>query len=92
MSCLRSNLSSTVKVELCHDELTNGKRVFKRMYLCLVAYKKGWKIGCGLIIGIDACFLKTRFKSKLLVALGRDEDEQTYSIAWAYVRSETKVS
>ena len=27
--------------------------VFKRMFVCLEAYKKGWKGGCRPIIGLD---------------------------------------
>ena len=34
---LRSNPDSTVKVELCRDELSNERRVFKRMFVCLDA-------------------------------------------------------
>ena len=38
---LRSNHDSTMKVELCRDELSKGRRVFKRMFVCLDACKKG---------------------------------------------------
>ena len=59
---LRGNPGSTVKVELCKDELSKGRRGFKRIFVCLDAYKKGWKAGCRPIIGLDGCFLKTKFK------------------------------
>ena len=32
------------------------------------------------IIGLDRCFLKTKFKGELLVALGRDVNEQKFPI------------
>ena len=34
----------------------------------------------------------TKFKGELLVALGRDENEQNFPIAWACVKSETKLN
>ena len=36
---LRRNLCSIAKVELCRDELSNGRRVFKRTFVCLDACK-----------------------------------------------------
>ena len=36
----RSNPGSSVNVELCIDDFKEGKRVFKRMYVCLDACKK----------------------------------------------------
>ena len=62
------------------------------MYVCLHACKKEWKVGCRPIIGLDGCFLKIKFKGELLVALGRDGDEQNYPIAWTCVRNETEVN
>ena len=37
---LRSNLGSIVKVVICRDDLKEGMRVFKRLFVCLYAYKK----------------------------------------------------
>ena len=73
---LRSNPGSTMKVEICREDLKEGRRVFKRMFVCLDACKKGWKVGCMPIISLDGFFLKTKFKGELLVALGRDENEK----------------
>ena len=89
---LRGNPGSTVKVELCKDGLSKGRRGFKRPFVCLDAYKKGWKASCRPIIGLDGCFLKTKFKGELLVALGRDMNEQNFPIAWSCVKSETKLN
>ena len=76
-------------MELCRDELQEGRRVFKRMYVCLSACKKGWEAGYRPMISLDGCFLKTKLKGELLIALGRDSDEQNYPIVWACVRNET---
>ena len=35
--------------------------------------------------------LKTKFKGELLVALGRDGNEQNFPITWACMKSETKL-
>ena len=69
-----------------------GEKVFKRMFVCLDTCKKGWKVGCRPIIGFDGCFLKTKFKGELLVALGRDVNEQNFPIAWGCEKSETKLN
>ena len=65
-------------------------RVFKRMFVCLEACKRGWEGGCRPIIGPDGCFLKIKFKGELLVALGRDGDDRNFTIALACVKNESK--
>ena len=39
---LRSNPGSTLNVEIYRDDLKEGRRIF----ICLNACKKGWKVGC----------------------------------------------
>lgn len=60
--------------------------------MCLDACKNGWKAGCRPIIGVDGCFLKEVCKVQLLVALGRDGDNQMFPIAWGAVQLETKAT
>ena len=50
----------------------------------------GWLAGCRPIIGIDDCFLKGVCKGQLLVAVGKDADEQMFPIAWGVIDKETK--
>ena len=87
---MKSNPNSTIKVELLHDELREGKRVFKGMFICLDACKRGWKSRCRLIIGLNGCFMKMEFKDELLVTIGRDPDEKNIPIAWACVKNGSK--
>ena len=54
--------------------------------------KKGRKASCRPIIGLDGCFLKTKFKGELLAALGRYGNEQNFPKTWACVKSETKLN
>ena len=46
---MKSNPWSAIHVELLRDELREGRRVFKKMFLCLDACKRGWKAGVGLL-------------------------------------------
>ncbi|KAK8595124.1 hypothetical protein V6N13_016031 [Hibiscus sabdariffa] len=56
------------------------------------ALKQGWIEGCRPFIGVDGCFLKTVSKGALLVAIGRDRNNQMFSVAWAVVEGEGKES
>ena len=48
--------------------------------------------GCRKIIGFDGCFLKGSCNGELLVAVGRNGNQQIFPIAWAVVDTETKHS
>jgi hypothetical protein len=65
---------------------------FGKMYVSLVATKKGFLEGCRPIIGIDGCFLKGSFKGQLLSAVGRDGNNNLYPIAFVVVKAEVKDS
>lgn len=73
-------------------EFELGKNLFQYFYVCFDALKKGWLEGCRNIIGLDGCFLKGSCKGELLVAVGRNGNQQMFSIAWAIVHHETKHS
>ncbi|KAL0350430.1 UNVERIFIED_CONTAM: hypothetical protein Sradi_4192200 [Sesamum radiatum] len=60
--------------------------VFDRMYFSLWALKKGFLEGCRPIIGLDGCFLKTVYGGQLLVAVGRDGNDNMFPIAMAVVQ------
>ena len=63
---------------------------FRRLYVSLVAMKRGFLEGCRPIIGVDECSLKGPFKGQLLSAVGRDENNNMYPIAFAIVEAEVK--
>ena len=50
------------------------------------------EVGCRHIKGLDGCFLRSKFNDELLVALGRDGNEQNFPITWACMKSETKLN
>ncbi|KAK4269207.1 hypothetical protein QN277_022395 [Acacia crassicarpa] len=61
-----SNPGSDVSVELSGEALDQGRRVFRRMYICFNASKVGWKLGCRPFIGLDGTFLKGKARGILL--------------------------
>ncbi|XP_009804002.1 uncharacterized protein [Nicotiana sylvestris] len=69
-----------------------GKKLFVYFYVCFDALKRGWLEGCRKIIGFDGCFLKELCKGELLVAVGKNGNNQMFPIAWAVVDQETKHS
>lgn len=66
--------------------------MFGKFYVCFAALKQGWRTGCRPILGLDGCFLKTFCRGELLIAVGRDANNQRFPVAWAIVKSETKAN
>lgn len=70
----RSHLNNTIKFQLSN--------IFERMYLCFDALRRGFLDGCRrAFISLDICFLKGPYGGQLLVAIGRDGNNQIYPIA-----------
>jgi hypothetical protein len=61
---------------------------FRRAYMSLEASKRGFLQGCRPIIFIDGCFIKTRYRGQLLVALGIDPNDCIFPLAIAAVEVE----
>ncbi|CAN6171229.1 unnamed protein product [Urochloa humidicola] len=89
LELLRSNPGSTVIV---HKEKDVEPPTFQRMYICLDALKRGFLAGCRRVVGLDGCFFKGATIGELLVAIGRDANNQMYPIAWAVVERENNDS
>ncbi|KAM3203710.1 hypothetical protein P3L10_031336 [Capsicum annuum] len=51
-----------------------------------------WMEGCRRITGFDGCFLKGACKGELLVAVGKNGNNQMFPIAWVVVDKKTKHS
>ncbi|KAL0413507.1 UNVERIFIED_CONTAM: hypothetical protein Sradi_1552400 [Sesamum radiatum] len=64
--------------------------VFEKLYFSLFAMKSAFLSGCRPLIGLDGCFLKTCFKGQLLVAVGRDGNDNMVPIALAIVPIENR--
>jgi hypothetical protein len=65
----------------------NSPAKFYRLYLSLEAMKKGFLEGCRPVKGLYRCFLKGPYREILLVAVGRDANNNMYPIAIAVVES-----
>ena len=70
--------------------LATGLPYFERIYICLEGCKKGFLAGCRPIIGLDACYLKTKTSGQLMCAMGRDPNDEYFPFAYAVVEAETK--
>ncbi|XP_021766636.1 uncharacterized protein LOC110731077 [Chenopodium quinoa] len=57
--------------------------LFLRMFVCLAPLAKGFLSGCRPLIGVDGCHLKGPYPGQILVAVGKDGNNNIYPIAWA---------
>nr|XP_025618784.2 uncharacterized protein LOC112710668 isoform X1 [Arachis hypogaea] len=87
---LRSNPGS--RAELCVTPIPQAPPVFDKLYIGLEACKQGFKSGCGPLIHLDGCFLKTYYGGQLLTAVAQDANNQFYVVSYGVARSETKES
>ncbi|GAU26656.1 hypothetical protein TSUD_314310 [Trifolium subterraneum] len=73
--------------------LQNSTHCYGGMQLNLRSMlKKGFLASCRPFIGVDGCHLKTKFGGQLLIAVGRDANDQYYPLAFGVVENETKES
>ncbi|KAH9611741.1 hypothetical protein KSS87_017863 [Heliosperma pusillum] len=84
---LRTNKGSTVKIET-EKATPEGPSIFNGIYVCLDSLKKGMLESCRKVICVDGCFLKGPWNGQILVAVGRDANNQVYPFAWANVPRE----
>ncbi|KAL4272493.1 hypothetical protein GQ457_13G012320 [Hibiscus cannabinus] len=66
------------------------KPKFRRLYVCFSALKEAFKKYCRQVISLDGCFLKGSFQGEILSAVGRDNNDQIFPIAWAVVEVENR--
>nr|KYP31811.1 hypothetical protein KK1_047682 [Cajanus cajan] len=88
---MRSNSGNTCKIQLLRPSFGVQPR-FGSFYMCLQGYKRGFVAGCRPFIGVDGCHLKTKYGGQLLIAVGRDGNDQYFPLAFAVVETETKDS
>ena len=59
---------------------------------CFDGVKKGFTTSCRPFIGVDGCYLKTKYGRTLLIAVGRDPNDQYYPIVFGVYETETNES
>lgn len=79
----RSNPVTTTEIQTIHS---GGEHQLNQFYVCFHILRESWLKTCRPIIGLDGCFLKWAIKSEILSAVGRDENNGIYPIAWAVVQ------
>ncbi|XP_076944502.1 uncharacterized protein LOC143615203 [Bidens hawaiensis] len=88
----RSNLGTTVKLDVepcCNPSAT---KKFRRIYICFFALKEGFKIARRDFLGFDGCFMKGPFPGQILTPVGIDANNGTYPVAYSLVEVETNSS
>ncbi|XP_027905924.1 uncharacterized protein LOC114165520 [Vigna unguiculata] len=70
----------------------DGQRQYALLYdyVAELLRVKGFLAGCRPFIGVDGCHLKTTYGGQLLVAIGRDPNDQYFPLAFVVVENECK--
>ncbi|XP_050909711.1 uncharacterized protein LOC127123544 [Lathyrus oleraceus] len=87
----RVNHGNTVKINVERPSPSIQPR-FGSFYFCFDGCKKGFVHGCRPFVGVDGCHLKTKYGGQLLIAVGRDANDQYFPLAFGVVENETKES
>ncbi|XP_045816626.1 uncharacterized protein LOC123909782 isoform X2 [Trifolium pratense] len=86
-----SDNGNTCKITIERPHPTLQPR-FGSFYFSFDGCKKGFLKACRPFIGVDGCHLKTRYGGQLLIAVGRDPNDQYFPLAFGVVETETKES
>lgn len=65
---------------------------FGSFYFYFEGCKKGFINGCRLFVEVDGCHLKTKYDGQLLIAVGRDPNDQYFPLSFGVVEIERKES
>ncbi|XP_074352824.1 uncharacterized protein LOC141691975 [Apium graveolens] len=79
---------STIQLMTEGQEMPDGRKRFKRFYICLAPLKNGFINGCRPLLGLDGCHLKGPYDGQLLAAVVTDANNGMYPLAWAVVEAE----
>ncbi|KAL4286851.1 hypothetical protein AHAS_Ahas19G0127500 [Arachis hypogaea] len=88
---MRTNPGCTTQILFDRPSITHQLR-FMKMNMCLDSVKQGFLAGCKPIIGVDGYHLKGDHSQQLMVAVGRDPNDNYFPIAVAIVEAETRDS
>ncbi|GJU77387.1 FAR1-related sequence 10 [Tanacetum coccineum] len=89
----RCNLDTTVKIDVYGEEDSEKTtRMFRRIYVCLGALKRGFKEGGRELLGLDGAFMRGQYSRQMLTAVGVDANNGIYPVAYSIVESENQYS
>ncbi|XP_076924239.1 uncharacterized protein LOC143586619 [Bidens hawaiensis] len=85
----KANPGSTIKLDVEPCANPNLKtRQFRRIYVCYAALVKGFKLLGRELLGLDGCFMKGKYPGQILTAVGTDDNNCLYHVAFAIVEAE----
>jgi hypothetical protein len=82
---------NTIKLNVDRPDPSLPPR-FGSFYFSFDGCKQGFIRGCRPFIGVDGCHLKTKYGGQLLIAVGRDPNDQYFPLAFGVVETKTKES
>ncbi|GKF22119.1 putative transposase, mutator type, MULE transposase domain protein, partial [Tanacetum coccineum] len=89
----KCNPDTIVKLDICREEdLEKTTRMFRRIYVCLGALKRGFKEGERELLGLDEAFMRGQYPGQMLTIVGVDANNGIYPIAYDIVESENQYS
>ncbi|GJX06077.1 FAR1-related sequence 10 [Tanacetum coccineum] len=89
----RCNPDTTVKIDVYgKEDLEKTTRMFRRIYVCLGALKRGFKEGGRELLGLDGAFMRGKYPGQMLTAVGVDANNGIYPVAYGIVESENQYS
>ncbi|GJR36293.1 hypothetical protein Tco_1211977 [Tanacetum coccineum] len=84
----RINEDTIVKIDVERDYSSSvTRRQIKRIYVCIIALDKRFKVGLKDLLGLDCCFMKGQYPSELLTVVGIDANYWTYPLAYGIVET-----
>nr|XP_043611493.1 uncharacterized protein LOC122583125 [Erigeron canadensis] len=83
------NPGTTVHIEVEPPmDPDSNERVFRRVYVCLGAIKRGFRSAGRELLGVDGAFMSGPFPGQVLTAVSIDSNNGIYPVAYAIVESE----
>ncbi|GKD52173.1 mutator type transposase [Tanacetum coccineum] len=87
----RCNLDTIVKIDVYGEEdHEKPTRMFRRIYICLGALKRGFKETRRELLGLDGAFMRGQYSGQMLTAMGMDANNGIYPVAYGIVESENQ--
>ncbi|GJX50265.1 mutator type transposase [Tanacetum coccineum] len=93
MELKRCNPDTTIKIDVYGEEDPESPtRLFRRIYVCLGALKKGFRKSGRELLGLDGAFIRGQYPGQMLTAVGVDANNGIYPVAYGIIESENQYS
>nr|GEU64787.1 putative transposase, mutator type, MULE transposase domain protein [Tanacetum cinerariifolium] len=87
----RCNPDTTIKIVVYDEEdPETPTRMFRRIYVCLGALKRGFREGGRELLGLDGAFMRGHYPGQMLTTVGVDANNGIYPVAYCIVESENQ--